>query len=62
MRRNIDTRSKNMRLVLDGIEGWSYKPVHGVRLSGGVPVPSAVGLIKKADDKAKNDSALIISY
>ena len=27
----------NMHLVLDGIEGWSYKPVQIVRLNQGVP-------------------------
>lgn len=26
-----------MELVLDGIEGWSYKPVHEVQLFGALP-------------------------
>ena len=32
------TPAANMRLVLDGIEVWSYKPVHIVRLYEAVPI------------------------
>lgn len=34
--------STHMHLVLDGFEGRSYKALHGVQLSGGVPDGTAV--------------------
>ena len=37
---NPATRTINtdiMELVLDGFEGWSYKPVHKVQLLGALP-------------------------
>lgn len=32
------TDSSYIRLVLDGLEGWPYKPLHKVQLFGGVPL------------------------